>query len=104
MLLWNLDPLHGLYNGTHMVIVNSTRHVLQCHGIQGGVDNIVLIPCMSLDANMDEFPVPLQHWQFPVQLAFSMTINKVHCILSGQSVKYVGLDLHIPIFFHRLLF
>lgn len=38
--------------------------------------------------------------QFPVQLAFALTINKAQ----GQSVKYVGLDLHIPVFSHGQLY
>ena len=55
---------------------------------------------MALDAPQDEFPVPLQHLQFPVHLAFSMTINKSQ----GQSVKYVGLDLRTPVFSHSQLY
>ncbi|KIK96932.1 hypothetical protein PAXRUDRAFT_137332, partial [Paxillus rubicundulus Ve08.2h10] len=38
--------------------------------------------------------------QFSVQLAFSMTINKSQ----GQSVKYVGLDLCTPVFYHGKLY
>jgi hypothetical protein len=107
MLLRNLDPTHGLYNGTRMVLVNSTRRVLQCRvlrqeneGAQGGDDDIVFIPRMSLDANTDEFPIPLRRRQFPVRLAFSMTINKSQ----GQSVKHVGLDLRTPVFSHGQLY
>ncbi|KIK77114.1 hypothetical protein PAXRUDRAFT_57230, partial [Paxillus rubicundulus Ve08.2h10] len=38
--------------------------------------------------------------QFPVQLVFSMTINKSQ----GQSAQYVGLDLHTPVFSHGQLY
>ena len=38
--------------------------------------------------------------QFPVRLAFVMTINKAQ----GQSVRIVGLDLRTPIFLHRQLY
>ena len=58
-------------------------------GVEGGDNDIVFIPQMALDAPKDEFPVPLCRLQFPVRLAFAMTINKSQ----GQSVKYVGLDL-----------
>ncbi|KIK74316.1 hypothetical protein PAXRUDRAFT_166368 [Paxillus rubicundulus Ve08.2h10] len=89
MLLWNLDPSHGLHNGTCMFLV-----------VQGGDCDIVLIPCMSLDANKEEFTVPLCCHQFPVCLAFAMAINKSQ----GQSVQHVGLDLHTPVFSHGQLY
>jgi hypothetical protein len=38
--------------------------------------------------------------QFPVALAFAMTINKAQ----GQSVKLVGLDLRVPCFGHGQLY
>ena len=31
MLLRNLDPIHGLYNGTHLRLIRSTRRILECH-------------------------------------------------------------------------
>ena len=90
-----------------MILIGSTRHVLQCHvlrqenqGVQGGDDNVVFIPRIILDANKDEFPIPLRHLQFPVRLAYTMIINKAQ----GQSVKHVGLDLHTPVFLHGQLY
>ena len=38
--------------------------------------------------------------QFPVRLAFALSINKAQ----GQSVKYVGLDVHVPVFAHGQLY
>ncbi|KAF8870490.1 hypothetical protein BD779DRAFT_536572 [Infundibulicybe gibba] len=38
--------------------------------------------------------------QFPVRLAFALTINKAQ----GQSVKYVGIDLRVPVFAHGQLY
>ncbi|KIK79885.1 hypothetical protein PAXRUDRAFT_160077 [Paxillus rubicundulus Ve08.2h10] len=55
---------------------------------------------MSLDANKEEFPVPLHRCQFPVRLAFAMTINKSQ----GQSVQQVGLDLRTHVFSHGQLY
>ena len=90
-----------------MILIGSTRHVIQCHvlrqenqGVQGGDDNVVFIPRIILDANKDEFPIPLRHLQFPVCLAYTMTINKAQ----GQSVKHVGLDLCTPVFSHGQLY
>ena len=68
--------------------------------MQGGDNDMVFIPQMSLDVNKEEFPVPLCRCQFPVHLAFAMTINKSQ----GQSVKYVGLNLCSPVFSHGQLY
>ncbi|KAL7222002.1 hypothetical protein ACSBR1_023843 [Camellia fascicularis] len=38
--------------------------------------------------------------QFPVRLAYALTINKYQ----GQSVKFVGVDLRIPVFSHAQLY
>ena len=38
--------------------------------------------------------------QFPVRLAFGMTINKSQ----GQSLNFVGLDLRTPVFAHGQLY
>lgn len=49
---------------------------------------------------LDELPFKLQRRQFPVALAFSMTINKAQ----GQSLRKVGLDLRMPCFGHGQLY
>ena len=85
-----------------MIMMKSTQHVLQCYvlqnkndGVQGGDNDMVFIPQMSLDVNKDEFPVPLCHCQFPVCPCFFNDYKQV----SSQSVKYVGLNLCSPVFF-----
>ena len=64
--------------------------------------NVELISQISLTptSTCAEFAFSLQWRQFPVQLAFAISINKAQ----GQSVKYVGLDLQVPIFSHRQLY
>jgi hypothetical protein len=48
----------------------------------------------------EEMPVNLYHRQFPVRLAFVMTINKSQ----GQSIINVGIDLRSPVFSHGQLY
>lgn len=63
---------------------------------------IALIPRITLspsDKSID-FAFKLKRRQFPVQLAFAMTINKAQ----GQSVKHVGIDLRTPVFSHGQLY
>ena len=101
MLLRNLDPHMGLYNGTRMVVVNTTSHVLEYKLLKkDGEGQTVFIPRMIMDANTEEVGIPLRRKQFPVKVAFVMTINKAQ----GQSVKYVGLDLRTPVFSHGQLY
>ena len=64
--------------------------------------NIELIPRISLTptSTYAEFAFSLRRHQFLVRLAFAISINKAQ----GQSVKYVGLDLRVPVFSHRQLY
>ena len=103
ILLVNLAPSRGLCNGTRMVLRRASGRVLEV-SILGGSYNgaIALIPRVSLTPNSDgnDFPFILRRRQFPVRLAFAMSINKSQ----GQSLKVIGLDLRIPVFTHGQLY
>ena len=60
----------------------------------------MLIPWISLTPSNEALSIPLRQRQFPVHLAFAMTINKSQ----GQSVKHVGLDLWSAVFSHGQLY
>ena len=103
ILLRNLDPGEGLCNGTRMVVLNVRRKVLQCRIISKDRrfrGKVVLIPRIRLSPNVDILPIPLKRCQFPVTLAFAMTINKSQ----GQSVEHVGINLSTSVFSHRQLY
>jgi len=103
ILLRNLDPGEGLCNGTRMVVLNVRRKVLQCRIINKDRrfrGKVVLIPRIRLSPNADTLPVPLKRLQFPVRLAFAMTINKSQ----GQSVEHVGINLQTSVFSHGQLY
>ena len=74
--------------------------VLRCR-ILGGkhAGNDVFIPRITIDPSED-LPVNLFRRQFPVRLAFVMTINKSQ----GQSIVNVGIDLCNPVFSHGQLY
>ena len=93
--------MHGLYNGTQLRLIRSTRRILECHVLGGdGNDNVVFIPRMVLDSGLEDLPVPFCRLQFPVHLAYVMTINKSQ----GQTLKHVGLNLSLPVFSHGQLY
>jgi hypothetical protein len=103
MLLRNLDPSKGLCNGTRMIVTDIRPRVLRCRIITGDErfsGKTVMIPRIELEPKADKLPIPLQRRQFPVRLAFAMTINKSQ----GQSVKHVGLNLQTPVFSHGQLY
>jgi len=102
--LRNLDPGKGLCNRTRIVVLNMRRKVLQCRIISKnrrfrGKDRrfrgkVVLIPRIRLLPNAETLSVPLKRLQFPVRLAFAMTINKSQ----GQLVEHVGINLQTLVF------
>jgi hypothetical protein len=62
--------------------------------------NIVNILHITTTTNRLKWPFTLQRRQFPLQLAFAMTINKPQ----GQTMKIVGIFLPEPIFTHGQLY
>jgi hypothetical protein len=58
------------------------------------------IPRIVLEHSTKDLPTKLCRWQFPIHIAFAMTINK----LQGQPVKHVGLDLCTSVFSHGQLY
>lgn len=101
MLLRNIDPANGLCNGTRMILIAIKPRVLECRILGGNhAGKTVFIPRINIEPSAEDMPVPLSRRQFPVRLAFVMTINKSQ----GQSVTHVGLDLRIPVFSHGQLY
>lgn len=103
ILLRNLSPKDGLCNGTRGVIERISHRVLEIRIIGGSHNNeLAFIPRITLTPSnlQGEFTFILRRRQFPVRLAFTMTINKAQ----GQSVKYVGVDLRVPVFSHGQLY
>lgn len=103
ILLRNLNPGLGLCNGTRMTILQMGDRVLEVRLMGGDHDGeIALIPRIAVipTENIKDLTFQFKRRQFPLQLAFSLTINKAQ----GQSVRYVGLDLRNPVFAHGQLY
>jgi ATP-dependent DNA helicase PIF1 len=56
----------------------------------------ILIPRICVIASKGKLPFDLKRRQFPLRLAFSVTINKSQ----GQTFDKVGLYLRMPVFDH----
>ena len=103
ILLRNLDHKHGLCNGTRATVVQMTNRILQVRLLGGDHDGeMALIPRITLTPSIHgvNFTIHLKRRQFPVQLAFAMTINRSQ----GQSVARVAVDLRMPAFAHGQLY
>ena len=102
MLMRNLNPKMGLCNGTRLIFQRIHRnHLLECKIVGGEYKNrIVLIPRITLRPKDREFPFEWSRRQFPVRVAFAMTINKSQ----GQTLQNVGVWLNDPCFAHGQLY
>ena len=98
MLMRNLNPKMGLCNGTRLIFNKVHKnHLLECT-IAGGEHSgrKVLIPRITLRPKDREYPFEWCRRQFPVRVAFAMTINKSQ----GQTLLKVGVWLNDPCFAH----
>ena len=102
MLMRNLNPKMGLCNGTKLIFTKLHKnHILECV-IAGGEHSgrVVLIPRIFLRPKDREFPFEWSRRQFPVKVAFAMTINKSQ----GQTLKNIGIWLQDTCFAHGQLY
>jgi ATP-dependent DNA helicase PIF1 len=101
MLLRNLDAASGLCNGTHLIIWCLAQRLIVVQIIGGmHAKNIVNISRITMTTNRSKWPFTLQRRKFPLQLAFTMTVNKAQ----GQTMKIVGIYLPEPVFTHGQLY
>lgn len=102
MLMRNLNPKMGLCNGTRLIFEKlHNNHLLECSIVGGDFcSRKVLIPRISLKPKDREFPFEWSRRQFPVRVAFSMTINKSQ----GQTLQNVGVWLYDNCFTHGQLY
>jgi len=101
ILLRNLNVASGLCNGTRLIIWHLARKLIIAQIISGAhAGNIVNGSCITTTTNRLKWPFTLQRRQFPLQLAFVMTINKAQ----GQTMKIVGIYLHELVFTHGQLY
>ena len=96
MLLRNIDQLSGACNGTRLQILSITKYLINAKILTGPKKgNQIFIPRIYFPSD-EKSPVRFVRKQFPVRVAFAMTINKAQ----GQTLKKVGLYLPEPVFTH----
>ena len=101
MLLRNLNVNNGLTNGTRLVVLEMYDNCLKLRIITGAnTGAIIFLPRINLIPSDTRFPFTIKRKQFPIKLAFAITINKSQ----GQTLSKVGIVLHQPVFAHGQLY
>lgn len=98
ILLRNINPPR-LCNGTRLTVKKLMNNVIEATILNGkfkGED--VLLPRIPMIPT--DMPFQFKRLQFPIRLAFAMTINKAQ----GQSLQVCGLNLENPCFSHGQLY
>jgi hypothetical protein len=97
ILLRNINPTGGLCNGSRLVVTRTARYNLEVKHLGGQFHGqVALLPRVVLESTDGELPFKLVRKQYPVKLAFAMSVNKSQ----GQSLNTVGIDFRTPPFTH----
>ena len=97
MLLRNLNTKKGLSNGIRLIVRRLHNFFIDAEILTGSSQGKrVFIPKMTLIPSDVDLPFRLRRIQFPIRLAYAMTINKSQ----GQTFDKVGIYLTKPCFSH----
>jgi hypothetical protein len=84
-------------NSPIFIVRNMYDHSLDLEFITGqGTSQRILLPRIDLTPSDSTLPFSFNRHQFPIRIAFAMTINKAQ----GQTLDKVGLYLPQPVFSH----
>ena len=100
MLIRNISINEGLCNGIRLRVLDFSNNLIKCEILTGDkLGDIVFLNRITLVCE-DQLPFTFKRRQFPVKLAFAMTINKPQ----GQTFDKIGIDLRRDVFNHGQLY
>jgi ATP-dependent DNA helicase PIF1 len=100
ILIKNLNVSHGHCNGTRDIIKKLTPRLIKAEKLCGGPHSEILISPIPMISKDTDFQVPFKRLQFPVLLAYYLTLNKAQ----GQSLDRTGIYLPKSVFSHGHLY
>ena len=101
MLLRNLDPSNGLCNGTRLIIRHCLIRLIEAEVLTGDrAGHVTFIPQIPLISANAGLPYCICRKQFPIRVAYAMTINKSQ----GQMLPKVGIHIMKDVFLHGQLY
>ena len=87
--------LKGLCNGTRLIVKTIKQYVIEAKVLSGPQKGqTIFIPRINLKPDEEESPFLFKRRQFPIKLAFNVTINKSQ----GQTVQNCGVYIDTPLF------
>lgn len=100
MLIRNLSINEGLVNGIRLLLLEAGTNLLRCEILTGDkAGDIVFLNRITLTCD-NIYPFSFTRRQFPIKLAFAITINKAQ----GQTFEKIGIDLRRDVFNHGQLY
>ena len=101
ILLKNINSHQGLCNGTRLIVKELRDNVILAVIAAGKhKGRKVFLPRITMSPADSDLPFNLNRTQFPIMLAFAVTINKSQ----GQTFDRVGIYLPEPVFSHGKLY
>ena len=101
MLLRNFCAARGLCNGTRLIVEKLQNNLIIAKVLTGrSAGETVFIPRINLSPAEGNSPVMFKRREFPICVAFCMTINKAQ----GQQFEYIGIYLPSEVFSHGQLY
>ena len=100
ILIRNLNIAGGHCNGTRYIVEDMSSHLIKAKKLNGGPNDIILIPKIPLLSKESDFPAIFKRLQFPVIGAYYLTFNRAQ----GQSLDCCGMELPSSVFTHGQLY
>lgn len=98
ILMRNLCFDDKLVNGSKLIVTNISRFCVSTR--RPNSDDVITIPRITFKFSAGRTGMEIIRRQFPLQLAFGLTINKSQ----GQTLNTVGVDLRNDVFAHGQLY
>ncbi len=99
ILIRNLNFHDGLVNGTKVIVTKVHKFLIEV-ALPGCQSKTFLIPRVSFKFQAGNMGVEILRRQFPIRLAYAITINKSQ----GHTPDVVGVDLREHVFTHGQLY